>query len=266
MKLFNFNFKSTSLIIFLLIISSSLYSQRQYSISAGSDYSVSTNSSNKGKFGFHFSGDVQFSLNKHFSIKTGVGIKQLSFSISSRTSEMIYFTGINGQIIYNDGQPFIIPNSVIETDSGYVENTEPILFDSLHNYWGNDFNELTNSYPSKYMTVMFNVPIQLQVNLFKNKLLLTTGTSISTIIYAKNILETKGIDPEAIDINADNDSYTANSDFNTVFANVNIGAEYKIFKNFYAGLFYERSITNPLKYSSLYLNNFSLNISYKLYK
>ncbi len=262
MRLLKFNFNSTPLVIFLLIISSNLYSQkRQYSINAGSNFTISTLSF-EGKFGFYASGDVAFPLNNHLSLKTGIGIKQLSFSVSgSRTSEMIYFTGTNGQTLYNDREPFIIPGSVTQVgDSSYIENTQPLFIDSLHTYWGN-----SNYYPSNYFTLLFNIPIQLQVNLIKNKLLLTSGISVSSIIYAKNTINNKWGDPEASDYN--NKSYTANKDFKSAFINANIGAKYKVFRNFYAGFEYERSITNISKiYNSLYLDSFSANLTYKFNK
>jgi TonB-linked SusC/RagA family outer membrane protein len=58
----------------------------------------------------------------------------------SRTAEMMYFTGTAPNTIYNDRQPFIIPNSVIETAPGeYVENTTPLDAGSIYSYWGQSY-------------------------------------------------------------------------------------------------------------------------------
>lgn len=60
----------------------------------------------------------------------------------SRTAEMMYFTGTAPNTIYNDRQPFIIPNSVIESSPGsgeYLENTTPLSAANLYSYWGQAF-------------------------------------------------------------------------------------------------------------------------------
>jgi len=54
----------------------------------------------------------------------------------SRTAGMVYFTGIAPQTLYNDRQPFIVPNSVIEDGeidgvTQYKENTRPVLYSDL---------------------------------------------------------------------------------------------------------------------------------------
>jgi hypothetical protein len=58
----------------------------------------------------------------------------------SRTAEMMYFTGTAPNTIYNDRQPFIVPNSVVEVAPGeYVENTTPIDHNTMHTYWGQSY-------------------------------------------------------------------------------------------------------------------------------
>ncbi len=55
----------------------------------------------------------------------------------SRTAGMVYFAGLAPQTLYNDRQPFIVPNSVMQTgvDANdnpiYVENTKPVIATSL---------------------------------------------------------------------------------------------------------------------------------------
>lgn len=63
----------------------------------------------------------------------------------SRTVGMTYFTGTSPITLYNDRQPFIVPNSVMQTgidEDGnpvYVENTRPVLYEvlggSANSYW-----------------------------------------------------------------------------------------------------------------------------------
>jgi TonB-linked SusC/RagA family outer membrane protein len=70
----------------------------------------------------------------------------------SRTAEMMYFTGNGPQTIYNNRQPFIIPNSVIQIDDGngnisYVENDVPIAGSS---------NNLNLYYDQNHGAGMFN--------------------------------------------------------------------------------------------------------------
>lgn len=64
----------------------------------------------------------------------------------SRTAGMVYFTGISPNTLYNDRQPFIVPNSVyqsgLDTVSGqpvFTENIYPVLYEwlggSANSYW-----------------------------------------------------------------------------------------------------------------------------------
>ncbi|MFC2100579.1 SusC/RagA family TonB-linked outer membrane protein [Bacteroidota bacterium] len=73
------------------------------------------------------------SLNVLFDIRSG-GV------MYSRTADITYFAGITPATIYNDRQPFIVPNSVMEDPANpgtYIENTTPITNDHLYTYWGN---------------------------------------------------------------------------------------------------------------------------------
>jgi len=66
----------------------------------------------------------------------------------SRTKEISLWAGTAPATVYNNRQPFIIPNSVVEvsTDNNgqpvYDENTKPIDRVNLVNYWGNGGSEL----------------------------------------------------------------------------------------------------------------------------
>lgn len=64
----------------------------------------------------------------------------------SYTKRLSHFVGNGIETAYNDRNTFIIPNSVNEvTDgtgavTGYTENTTPISFENITNYWGNQSN------------------------------------------------------------------------------------------------------------------------------
>jgi TonB-linked SusC/RagA family outer membrane protein len=61
----------------------------------------------------------------------------------SRTKEINYFVGNAIQTSYNDRNPFIIPNSVVENEDGtYSENTVPISVADQGEYWENGANEM----------------------------------------------------------------------------------------------------------------------------
>jgi hypothetical protein len=61
----------------------------------------------------------------------------------SRTKNITHWAGTVPETLYNDREPFIIPNSVVEVgedengDPIYEENTKPIDDDNLVNFWGN---------------------------------------------------------------------------------------------------------------------------------
>ena len=56
----------------------------------------------------------------------------------SRTRATQRFAGTAPETLYNDRQPYIIPNSVVEVEaSEYAENTTPLTNDNLYDYWGN---------------------------------------------------------------------------------------------------------------------------------
>ncbi|WP_242922818.1 SusC/RagA family TonB-linked outer membrane protein [Pontibacter liquoris] len=57
----------------------------------------------------------------------------------SRTRSTQRFAGTAPETLFNDRQPYIIPNSVVEVGSSgeYVENTTPLTNDNLYDYWGN---------------------------------------------------------------------------------------------------------------------------------
>ena len=63
----------------------------------------------------------------------------------SRSKNLMQFTG-NGDITtYNQRRPFVIPNSVVKTDNGYVENTTPIMLGG-GDYEVGDYQDYYNNF------------------------------------------------------------------------------------------------------------------------
>ncbi len=63
----------------------------------------------------------------------------------SRSKNLMQFTG-NGDITtYNQRRPFVIPNSVVKTDNGYVENTTPIMLGGA-DYEVGDYQDYYNNF------------------------------------------------------------------------------------------------------------------------
>lgn len=55
----------------------------------------------------------------------------------SRTASTMRFAGTDPLTLYNDRNPFVIPNSVVASGDNFVENTVPITNNTLYQYWGN---------------------------------------------------------------------------------------------------------------------------------
>lgn len=75
-----------------------------------------------------------FALNFSFDWKKGG-------EMYSYTKRLNNFVGNGIETTYNDRAPFIIPNSVVDNGDGtYSENTTPVSFEEVTNYWGNTTN------------------------------------------------------------------------------------------------------------------------------
>lgn len=76
---------------------------------------------------------------KGFTLSAALDIRKGGYMFS-RTKNLMQFTG-NGTITtYNDRRPFVIPNSVVEVDGQYVENTTPIYqTDGSYQKYYNDY-------------------------------------------------------------------------------------------------------------------------------
>ena len=90
------------------------------------------------------------SINYDYMMGIGSALRYKDFSLSfdfdirqgglmfSRTHDITYFTGNAIQTAYNDRNPFIVPNSVIDNGDGtYSENNIPVYGTTLYNFWDN---------------------------------------------------------------------------------------------------------------------------------
>jgi len=257
------------IVIFLLLLffSFSIFAQKaEYMISAGANYNFFTISSynteyqqniptnsgytsvttstykleinSTGASGFFVKNDFSFPVNKVISFNTG-------FGISLNNSDLT----IKSKSTYNsNGYTFLDSSYIFVLDTGTVFN---------YNY------EYINS--SDYNIFLLNIPIQLQIKLFKEKLNLVGGLSISALMQAK----------KTYSINDGKNTIIATNDFENIFFNVNFGFSYNLFDNIYAGIKYDYSVTDVFRnsdsqsysynknYSKPHLNNISLILSYK---
>ncbi|HEX8547344.1 MAG TPA: TonB-dependent receptor, partial [Cytophagaceae bacterium] len=82
---------------------------------------------------------------KGLSLTFGLDWKQ-GGEMYSYTKRLSHFTGNGIETTYNDRNPFIIPNSVVEIKNaagvvtGYAENTNPIAKDRMDDYWNASSN------------------------------------------------------------------------------------------------------------------------------
>ncbi len=82
---------------------------------------------------------------KNVSLSFGLDWKQ-GGKMYSYTKRLSHFVGNGIETTYNDRNTFIIPNSVnavVDANgaiTGYTENTTPITFDNITNFWGNTSN------------------------------------------------------------------------------------------------------------------------------
>jgi len=273
----------TQLLIFAIILFTvnSHAQKTQYFLEGGVDYSdvrsfglidptssgfaspISAQFSLKKNGGFHLDGSIVFPFSKYFSIKTGLGLKVMNFANENnrQTAGMLYFAGTTPQILYNDRQPFLVPNSVIQiNDSTYIENPDYTGLDLL------DSTLVDTTYikhlprkpfatsNSQYRMLVANIPIEIQARFFDEKLLVSSGVVFCGIVYAHN--------KETDDVLHISNSYNARTKFyETEYLNFRISLNYKVYKNMYAGMTY--SLSTLQFYSMSSLREYSLNVSYK---
>jgi len=194
-----------------------IYGSSQYNYLAG----VTNNISYKG-----------ISLGFTFDIRDG-GI------MYSRTKEMMYFTGTAPNTTYNDRQPFVVPNSVVQAgtdDNGnpiYVENTTPITYGSnLHTYWGQSYGG--GEFGKRFMVSKSFVKLrELSISYSLPTTLLdkTPFGNVQVSLIGRNLFiwtpeENKYIDPESTtfgnDIEADYGEFSATPTVRSMGVNLRI--------------------------------------------
>jgi hypothetical protein len=130
---------------------------------------------------------------KDFSLSFDFDIRQGGLMFS-RTHDITYFTGNAMQTAYNDRNPFVVPNSVIDNGDGtYSENNIPLYGTTLYNYWDNGAlamgsgSLISKSYVKLRQVVFgWNVPAKwlaktpltgVRLSVFGNNLLMWTPAS-----------------------------------------------------------------------------------------
>ena len=110
----------------------------------------------------------------------------------SRTKDINYFVGNAIQTIYNERNPFIIPNSVIEVrdnkdNVSYVENTVPISVADQGEYWANGATDMDAGFlidksfiKLRSANITYNIP-----NKWLRKINFLTGVQFS--FYGNNL-------------------------------------------------------------------------------
>ncbi|MFI0428176.1 SusC/RagA family TonB-linked outer membrane protein [Mariniflexile sp. HMF6888] len=121
----------------------------------------------------------------------------------SYTSRLLGFTGGSIATTYNDRNPFIVPNSVIDDgNGGYKENTTPIDFPSVTGYYSASNNPSTESVEHvvdktfirlRDLSLSYNVPQSIIGN--------TGFNSLSISLYGRNLMlwtpdDNPYVDPE----------------------------------------------------------------------
>lgn len=149
----------------------------------------------------------------------------------SRTKDIQYFTGNAMQTAYNDRNPWIIPNSVIDNGDGtYSPNTTPLNPTNIYNYWNNGANEMDAAFlvdktylKLRSVTLTWDMPSQWFKNIF------LTGVSVS--LFGNNLWlwtpkSNTFIDPETTsfgnDLEGQFGEYSTNPTSRKLGFNVNI--------------------------------------------
>ena len=154
----------------------------------------------------------------------------------SRTADISYFTGNAMQTAYNDRNPFIVPNSVIQDgtdDAGnpvYVENTVALTPTQIYNFWNNggwdrDADFLIDKSYVKLRTVV------LSWDLPKQWLAKTFLTGVKVSVFGNNLFvwtpsSNTFVDPELTsfgnDLTGNYGEWSANPSSRKMGFNVNV--------------------------------------------
>ncbi len=138
---------------------------------------------------------------KNLSLSFGIDWKE-GGNMYSYTKRLSHFTGNGIETVYNDRNPFIIPNSVVSDGAGgWVENTTPITFEGITDFYNTQSNpgiEQTHVIDKTFIrlrdiSLTYNIP---------SKVLNNTGiVAASFTVYGKNLAlwtpdDNSYVDPE----------------------------------------------------------------------
>lgn len=127
---------------------------------------------------------------KDFALTANMEIRQ-GGKMYTRTKGTTFFTGIAKQTIYNDRNPFIVPNSVNKVTAAdgtvsYVENTTAMDYSYIQSYWADQYdcdasNLISRSFVKlRDVVLTWNVPAKWIDKTF------LTGASVS--FFGRNLL------------------------------------------------------------------------------
>lgn len=139
----------------------------------------------------------------NFTLSATLDVREGGYMFS-RTKNLMEFTGNGIETLYNDRNPFIIPNSVYEDTNGNLsENTTPIKLSnsSLQNYWnetgsvkGGEYYLLNRSFRKiRNISLTYNFPKNWTNNIKLSDVALTAFVNNPFVWTPK---ENKFIDPE----------------------------------------------------------------------
>lgn len=125
----------------------------------------------------------------------------------SYTARLNYFVGNATNTLYNDRNPFIVPNSVVETtnDDGdivYVENTTMIDKSNINEYWNQTTNNMISREHVLDKTFFKLREVTLAYSLPQSLVKKTPFTNLSLTLFGRNLLlwtpsDNNFIDPES---------------------------------------------------------------------
>jgi len=150
--------------------------------------------------------DFQMGLTNNFKYKNW----NFGFSFDYRqgglmysyTARLNYFVGNATKTTYNDRNPFIVPNSVIQlADGSYVPNTVPVDKQHINEYWNQTNNPMISREHVLDKTYVKLRDVTLSYNFPSNMLKKTPFAQLSLTAYGKNLFlwtpkENNFVDPE----------------------------------------------------------------------
>ena len=170
---------------------------------------------------------------KDFAITANMEVRH-GGKMYTRTKGTTFFTGIAKQTIYNDRNPFIVPNSVNKVTAAdgtvsYVENTTALDYSYIQTYWADQYdcdasNLISRSFVKlRDVVLTWNVPAKWIDKTF------LTGASVS--LFGRNLLmwtpsDNTFVDPESTsfgnDLSGQFGEYGANPSTRTYGFNIKL--------------------------------------------